>query len=74
MVRVLVFSCVSGGCWPPSAFLGDAGLSAWVSALAGGFGVFCGAKVCSQTPLFLGPGFCAGLFWASLVLLGAESA
>jgi hypothetical protein len=34
----------------------------------------CGAKVCSQTALFVEGGFCAGLFWASSAILGVESA
>ena len=60
MVRVLVFSCVSGGCWPSAAFLGDGGLFVWVSVLAGGLGSFVAQKFVVRLPSFWG-GFLCGL-------------
>ena len=43
-----------GGCWPRAAFLPDAGLFVRGLVCWAGVGRSCGAKVCSQTALFLG--------------------
>ena len=43
-----------GGCWPPAAFLGDAGLFVWVGVLAGGLGSFAAQNFVVRLPSFWG--------------------